>query len=181
MIMELAEGEKIVFAHKAELKGEKGKLIVTNVKLAFTPEANKGVATQVPWGNIKKTQKNNPAKDKNGRVGFRVEMEVGSALSFFLIGDRMEIMTAEQLKLHNECQKVFTARSEGGRSSLPPAVAEAKKRKAAELATVVNETDVARKSRLLALRKKQILEADAHLGKSYVFCYTIVLSSFLVF
>lgn len=169
MATELGSSESIVFGHKVELKGSQGKLMVTTVSLLFTPSDGKA-ATQVPWSNVKKTQKNNPSKDKNGRVGFRVECETGPPLNFFLTGDRVEVMTQEQVKLHGVAVKILASRGQ-----VPPAMASssgsgANKRtisQAQDGAAIVNESDEKRKARLLEARKRQILEADQHLGKSY--------------
>ena len=169
MATELAQSESIVFGHKVELKGSQGKLMVTNVKLVFTPSDGKD-AVQVPWTNVKKTQKNNPSKDKNGRVGFRVECEIGQPLSFFLIGDRIEVMTQEQIKLHNIAVDILASRNRVLPAAGSSSGTGANKRtisQAQDGVAIVNESDEKRKARLLETRKKQILEADQHLGKSY--------------
>ena len=110
MATELNSSENILFGHKAELKGQPGKIIVTDVKIFFTPSSGEGTV-QIPWSNIRKTQKNNPSTDKHGRVGFRVECVSGPPCNFFLIGDRLEVMAQEQMKLHSVTTSILASQN----------------------------------------------------------------------
>ena len=121
---------------------------------------------------MKKTQKNNPMKDKNNRVGFRVELEVGSPMSFFLVGDRMEIMAIEQTKLQSEASKILGAKSAVMSTRVQSPVLATplgtkRNHMVVNSGSIVNETaeGVARKQ--LEERKKQLLEVDKELRKAY--------------
>ena len=168
----MVSNEQLLFSHSAEFKGVEGKIVLTDVQVLFTPKSGNEATVRVPWGNIKKTQKNNPMKDKNNRVGFRVELEVGSPMSFFLVGGRMEVMAIEQTKLQSEASKILGARSAIVSARVPsPAVGISVGTKrslaAANNSSVVNKTAEGLARNQLEERKKQLLEVDKGLGKNY--------------
>ena len=92
-------------------------------------------------------------------------------MSFFLVGDRMEVMAVEQVKLQSEASKILGAKSAVVSARAPsPAgasVGTKRSRASANSSSVVNKTEEGVARNQLEERKKQLLEVDKALAKQY--------------
>ena len=81
----------------------------------------------------------------------------------------MEVMTQEQIKLHSVAASILASRNRMSPATVTSTFT--KKRTISQAqdggASAVNDSDDVRKAKILQARKKQILEADQYLGKSY--------------
>ena len=106
MVLVLENGEEIVFKHRCKLGNVSGELLVTNLRLAWTPSIPKEASDfQSPWSNIKGMVFSPPTDPK---VATKVDTLVGAGsggkgLVFYLEGTDKD---KELLRLKGEFKKI---------------------------------------------------------------------------
>lgn len=175
MVLVLENGEEIVFKHRCKLGNVSGELLVTTLRLAWTPSIPKEASDfQSPWSNIKGMVFSPPTDPK---VATKVDTLVGAGsggkgMVFYLEGTDKE---KELLRLKGEFKKIRS--SNKLLSTAPPSASvvsassssssySGAKRSAAQ--TIINESgEDAQKQARLKQRKLNLLSADKQLAKSY--------------
>jgi len=176
MVLVLENGEEIVFKHRCKLGNVSGELLVTNLRLAWTPSIPKEASDfQSPWSNIKGMVFSPPTDPK---VATKVDTLVGAGsggkgLVFYLEGTDKD---KELLRLKGEFKKIRSSNklpstappssSVVSTSSSSSSSSSGAKRSAAQM--IINESgEDAQKQARLKQRKLNLLSADKQLAKSY--------------
>jgi hypothetical protein len=190
MSFQLADNERIEFRHGSRLKIKKnnepeGDLIVTDVRVVWQPHNERDAQpVHTPWTNVEATKKVDPLVDSKQRAGFLVK-QISSVsgnkgdLTFFLIanpGETLEKLSSELVRLKSISNRYLNKDGTTTTSATQPVASTTTTSRVSSSTnsngkrpppSVINNTDADMRAKALTSRKKQILEADKHLGKQY--------------